>query len=214
MFKTKSLTEMSAIRPLNLDIINIINGIISLGVELDFKNGPWIAGGCLQRCITNQHLDNSDIDFFFNKSRYRLVKTLEILTKCGYSSVKNNDVYTLTKDAVTVQLICLNYDNVYELLGTFDFSIVRCAFDGSSFIYYKDFLKDNDNKVLNYNIGIKTKNNTAARIIKYMKRGYSLSTKDAIRLMMLNRETTKDLYKNPIQINSNTHFSTSDSTVY
>lgn len=65
MFKTISLTELSASRTINLEIINIINGIISLGVELNLDRGPWVAGGCLQRCFCNQPLENSDIDIFF-----------------------------------------------------------------------------------------------------------------------------------------------------
>lgn len=215
MFKTISLTELSASKTINLEIIDIINGLISLGIKLDLKKGPWIAGGCLQRCITNQPLENSDIDIFFNREKVNFRETERILLSSGYKTIEqHNDVMTLAKDNIKIQLICLKHSNIYELLGDFDFSIVRCAFDGNNLVYHKDFIKDNKNKILRYNMCIKTRNNTAARVIKYIKRGYKLSPRDAIALMMLNRDTTKDLYKEKIQTPSSDHFSSQNSDGY
>lgn len=207
MFKTISLEDLSASKTINLEIIGIIDGIISLGVELDLARGPWIAGGCLQRCFSNQPLENSDIDIFFNNDKFKFKETERILLSNGYKTIEQHrDVITVEKGDIKIQLICLSHQSVYDLLGDFDFSVVRCAFDGSNFIYHKDFVKDNNNKILKYNMCVKTRNNTAARVIKYMKRGYTLTPRDAITLMVLNRETTKDLYKETTKSSANSFY--------
>lgn len=196
MYKTLSLTEMSSKYQLNLNIILKIQEIMGFGIELDMKNGPWIAGGSMAKCFTNTDLGDSDIDIFFPRKIFSIRPYILKLQSNGYKIVSENNVTTtLKKDNCKIQIINLNYSNVYELLNDFDFTIVKCAFDGRDFVFHTDFIKHNKNKELSFNFKIKTKNNTSARVIKYTQRGYSLSTKNALNLLILNRETTKDLYK-------------------
>lgn len=196
MYNTVSLKEMMSNRILNQDIIDKINGLISLGLDFSIDNGPWIAGGSMFKCITNTELGNSDIDIFFCDTKNKFLSFKIILENAGYKMIKENkDVKTLKKDNVTIQLIGIGYSNVYELLNDFDFSIVRCAFDGEQFVFHWDFLRDIETKKIRYNSTIPARNNTASRIIKYVNRGFTVSTREALSLMLHNRKTTKDLYK-------------------
>ena len=210
MYKTTTLTEMSAKYELNLNIILKIQYLMSLGIKLGNEKGPWVAGGSMQKCFTNSELESSDIDIFIGNKELTKMHISSCLRRNGFTETKTNDkVLTFHKDGLTVQTIIYPYYNVYELLNDFDFTVVKCAFDGENFIYHTNFIRDNLAKKLKFDFKIKTKNNTAARVIKYTKRGYKLSIQDAINLTVLNRETTSDLYKQKeeVQVNVKSFYS-------
>ena len=208
MFEEKSLDEIISLRKINIDIIHRIKIIKNLGINFNLSNRPWVAGGCMQKCFSNQELDDSDIDIFCqlnNSNQYNQINKL--LSINNYVKISENErVATWEFCGVKVQVIRDGGNSAYGLLGSFDFNLAQCTTDGEKFIYTKKFLRDLDKKQLKPASFVRCKYNTAARVIKYTGRGFKLSVNDAIILMTENRNTTKDLYKVDVEVKKDKSF--------
>lgn len=197
MFKTELISELSKSRAINNDILFIINSLITLGVSLNLKEGPWIGGGALTKCFSNQPIGDSDIDIFFPNSKKTIALYKNILTNNGYTLLKSSKMAdSFTKDETIIQIITLPFKSAGDLLGSFDFTIVQALTDGESLFYYQDFFKDIDKKVLRINFPYRIKNNLTARTIKYLNRGYSISEETMCQILFNNKLVTKkDFYR-------------------
>ena len=140
------------------------------------KEGPWIAGGCIRRLVSNEKPFESDIDFFFANEeqlvsfRNSLLGLKAEVTKesefnIEYKLCLDNKIYKI--QAIKIKF----YSNIEEVLNSFDFTICQFAFDGSTLYCGEYSLWDLSRKRLVINkvtYGV----STVRRLLKYTKQGY------------------------------------------
>lgn len=144
----------------------------------------FIAGGFIRNLFTNSEIN--DIDIYF-RSKSQLEKLL-----CNEFNGKH--VLCATKKAITfqyeskqLQFIHINYfDNATQIFDSFDFTCCMGAFDfkNEEFILHKDFLKHNAQRILKFNSKTLFPIVSALRINKYVEKGYNISRKTFIEIML------------------------------
>ncbi len=144
----------------------------------------FIAGGFIRNIFTNSEVNDIDI-YFRNKS------SIEQLLMDEFRS---NYLFCVTKKAITIeyekktlQLIFIDYyQDADSIFGSFDFTCCMGAFDFKEerFIFYKDFMKHNAQRVLKFNSKTLFPIISALRINKYLEKGYQISRKSVIEIML------------------------------
>ncbi len=135
------------------------------------KEGPWLAGGAVRRFLQGKELD-SDFDFFFKTEEQR--KSFEANFKATDVVSKNDFNTTYLVDGLKVQAIHIKYFNdVSNLLNSFDFSLCKFVFDGSRIHAGQWALWDvANNKLVPENITYAT--SSLRRVLKYTSQGYTV----------------------------------------
>jgi hypothetical protein len=139
--------------------------------------GVWIAGGAIRKTILGEAL-NTDIDFFF-RSREAFEWFKNELVALGATLEGKTDhqetyeYYSPNLDETfKLQLITIDfYENVLELLDSFDFTICQFAYDGVDLYCGKYSLWDLSRKRLAIH-KITYAIPSLRRIIKYSKQGF------------------------------------------
>lgn len=148
------------------------------------KYNCFIAGGFIRNLFTNSEIN--DVDIYF-----RSQKDLEGIL---FNEFENNYIVSATKKALTfqkddklLQFIHIDfYDDVMKIFDSFDFTCCMGAFDFKTeeFILHKDFLKHNSQRILKFNTKTLFPIISALRINKYLDRGYKISRKEFIKIML------------------------------
>ena len=148
-------------------------GLINEHLESDDLMGTapiyWIAGGALTAAMTGQKINDYDV---FSPDPEALVKKLK--ESVGYWTFQCDDFTNFCIDGERVQVITKYHPvSVQQLFDTFDFTICKAAYDGTTFYADDRFWQDLATKrlVLDGNIFFPLK--TLERIGKYCQRGYS-----------------------------------------
>lgn len=180
------------------DVLKKINWLRrSAKIEFDIEGGPWIAGGSVLKLAEGLPLGFRDIDIFFPSeerfNRYReqldkladseeakLHREKKSASRSPYSRepiedkiFRTSKAYTYNLEKVQAQIIrrCY-YDNAYELLGDFDFTICMFATDGKNIAYFPQGLEDAKNKSLRIH-RIHRESILIKRFYKYLANGYT-----------------------------------------
>ena len=172
-----------------MEIINIPavdKQIVDL-INPNFETGPWICGGACMNWIQGQEIpDHRDIDVYFkNATQWQLF--VDQMKKVGYDTL-NNFSYTHVTDTKnsltfwlesgnrkwTIQAIKLYYsDSIEEVFSKFDITACKISTDGQK---YKVGSLDTVNHIFNKILDIpELKNNSVARVVKYLSKGYTLT---------------------------------------
>lgn len=148
------------------------------------KRECFIAGGFIRNLFTNSEVNDVDI-YFRNK------KNLEELLLDEFNG---NYILSATKKAITLkydnkllQLIHIDYFEAAEkIFNSFDFTCCMGAYDfkNEEFILHKDFLKHNAQRILKFNNNTLFPIVSALRINKYVEKGYNISRKTFIEIML------------------------------
>ena len=159
------------------------------GLPLATVDGPWIAGGALRRTLINQKND-ADIDYFFKNEQQMLEfcdemselefvesnRTENCITFVGNPSIaydKENEREVKTKEQIKVQAIIIGYyDNLEDVIDSFDFTITQLGYDGKDLVCGDFTLWDLARKrlaihKLTYGVS------TLRRLIKYSRQGFT-----------------------------------------
>ena len=162
-------TRINVLKAKRLDSIRDVLGLDILSPKV------WLAGGALRTLIDHDDIIN-DYDLFFQNAESLIAVKSKLLT-AGFDCIyecPNGYLFTYRKNSVKIQLICeKTYQNIEELLDSFDFTATCAATDGE-FVYYSSaFVKDVKKKELRlanlvYPVA------TLKRIVKYAARGYTI----------------------------------------
>lgn len=122
------------------DIMLFVDVMFECPFNID--NGPWLAGGAVRATLQDQPI-KSDYDIFF-ANEIQLHKCRDELIHIGAKKIKENDhneTYFFVPDEtdpsvkLEIQLIKHKYyNNVYELLDSFDYTICQFATDGKELV--------------------------------------------------------------------------------
>lgn len=143
------------------------------------STGPWLGGGAIRRLLSGQDALASDLDFFFASNDQRLKFEADLLGIEGCIEVKKTEHHTefvvpfgLLGKSVKVQCIHFQYyQNVVEVLDSFDFTICQVAFDGAKLFVGDYTLWDLARKRLalhKLTFGL----STVRRLLKYQTQGF------------------------------------------
>ena len=136
--------------------------IAALGRFLNFKTGPWVAGGSVRRLLTDDLDDDHDIDIFFRDEDQRNRFALRI-KKHGEGQ----------KNPTRLQLIRDRYfPTVDALLEDFDLSVCQFATDGRTIIHATTAMDDLNARQLRLNPLISEARINETRIARYLVKGY------------------------------------------
>lgn len=144
-------------------------------LDLSMENGPWLAGGILQKLYHNNDVGLSDWDIWFkNLEQYKTANSI-LLTidntpirtqnACTYSVPHNGQKYK-------VQLIKTEFfNNAQQVIDYFDFTVCQIATDGINMLYGNNTIKDLNKKRLSL-VSNNVKNTLLMRLVKYVAYGY------------------------------------------
>lgn len=143
--------------------------------------GSYLAGGSLRRLISGEGFDGKeDFDLFFKdeESINRFWEQNETSLEVVYETDKNTSVIYRPPDkeySLRIQVIYfLYYQNLEEIINSFDFTVCQFATDGQEIVCGKTSLDDLLNKRLVVN-RITYPTSSVYRLAKYMQAGYSVS---------------------------------------
>lgn len=160
--------------------------------DLDFI----IAGGC----FTQLFLGNkpNDIDVFFKNENQMNIAVSRIKNNSNFKITFENDyVLNSFKNNQKIQLIKKYFfENPEDILQSFDFTIVKFAYNGEEIFYHDRFFKDLAKKRLVIDKNLMKPLGTLKRSYKYTKRGFTLCPKAMARLAKNIQELNID-WENP-----------------
>ena len=152
-------------------------------IELDYNNGPWIAGGAIRRAIMRKPANESDIDLFF-KTEKQMLETQEKLLKCGYVKsletahsaffeLKEEPAHLLGCMFKKINLVFIEfYESPEDVIDTFDYTICQFITDLKTLVCGPYSLFDLANRRLRIH-GITYPNASLRRMIKYGRQGFT-----------------------------------------
>lgn len=149
-------------------------------IRPDAKKGPWIAGGAALRWFQGRPVGSSDIDVFCRnaeqaiKIQNRLTKTHHRI-KCQTDNAitieiyNSGDVFTDRKSWI-IQIITRKfYENMQEIIDSFDISVCEIVTAGDEWILGKFTARDIREKNLRFT---NIQSDAPKRLAKYWTYGY------------------------------------------
>ncbi len=154
-------------------------------------NHGWIAGGAVRAACARESI--KDVDVFFYTHNDRLALEVELIDQGFTQVVSSDNANTYTKNDVCVQTIKKEYDNAWTCIDTFDFTVtmafvqrVPAANDFSNDIMETShfFYQDLAARELRVNRKLQYPLNTAVRMVKYLKKGYTIRPVELVQLLI------------------------------
>lgn len=180
---TYSLNELATRTGGTDTTIQQLRSILSDAGIVPSVNGPWIAGGALRQCITNNPL-STDIDVFFASEEQRLTITRALSTNPRATkafTTTTAETWTVkttideTEKTVKIQLVFIDYyPTVEALIDTFDFTMCQIATTDIQTCVVGPFtLMDiTKNRLMVHRITYPI--STLRRLLKYSKQGFTV----------------------------------------
>lgn len=157
-----------------------------LEVVLQIK--PFLCGGALTSLFSNSKIN--DLDFYFTSTEQYARFQLEIGSLGYYKKFNTDNADTYSRDGcANLQLIkkedCIDND-ITNILQKFDFTICMAGynFQTNDIIIHKDFLYHLAQRKLVFNINASYPIASLYRTQKYIKRGYSLSGTEMVKISL------------------------------
>jgi hypothetical protein len=144
-----------------------------------------IAGGAVRAVFAGEHISDYDV-YFKNVNGINQVRTwLDNNEFVQFAVTPNAESYS--KNSVKIQLITmpsLACENSTDIIKQFDYSVCMGAFDVESDTFVLDplFLEDVSRRELRFNITSKYPISSLFRLRKYLKKGYSISGIEMVKL--------------------------------
>lgn len=161
----------------------------------------FIAGGCFKNIFTDDKVKDIDI-FFENEADYLEAKEYYDENDDFQFYYQNNKVvsYKHKNNDIRIELINSVYGKPEDIIGQFDFSIVKFAYykeeddedENVSYkiIHHKDFFEHLHLKRLVIGDNLRFPNGTFERMLRYSKYGYSPCKESKVNLIRCIRENT------------------------
>ena len=146
------------------------------------KYDCFLAGGAVTSIFTGK--DINDFDLYFKSS----TELYEFMTnEHPYLLFASDKAFTFKIDSNEFQAIFFRYfDKAEDIFETFDFSCCMGAYDfkQEKFILHDDFILDNAQRTLRYNVKTSFPIVSARRLKKYADKGYAISVVDSTKLYL------------------------------
>ncbi|MFW9899666.1 MAG: hypothetical protein ACFFDY_00080 [Candidatus Thorarchaeota archaeon] len=171
-----------------------------------YKNKAMIIGGAIRSIFTKEKINDYDIYFKEIKGLNTMYSYISGASGASSQEVLNKDKkpkplfglkkFTKTSNAYSfynkktglkIQLIrTFSGNDVNYIFGKFDFTVCMGAYDFEKniFIFGDRFFKDNTSKTLIINLGTEYPINTMLRVKKYLRKGYSISGIEMVKLAL------------------------------
>jgi len=160
----------------------------------DWQN-MYVAGGAITSIFTNKEVN--DLDFYFTSKKYYT----EILD----AIISNSTIVSVTEKSILVnhsgQLLNFILFDIFEsandIFNKFDFTVVMGAYNikKDKLILHDDFLLDVAKRKLVFNNGTLYPILSLLRVNKYVKRGYTISRNDMVRIALTISELNISSYE-------------------
>ena len=148
------------------------------------KHRCIIAGGFIRNIITNTEVNDVDI-YFRSKKDLKSLLLDDLYSHYILSCSKKTIMFEM--DNIKLQFIHINfYENAEQIFENFDFTCCMGAYDFETeeFVFHKDFLLHNCQRILQFNTKTLYPIISALRVNKYIDRGYKISKKEFIKIML------------------------------
>lgn len=150
------------------------------------KYNCYIAGGLITSLFTNREIN--DVDVYFRK-KDDMLGFIEDLWGDRTYVVSHTDKATLFNyyGELDVQVIHFDYfETPGDIFNTFDFTAVMGAFDFATeeFVFHRDFLKHNSQRILKFNKNTAFPLISLLRVKKYEEKGYTISKSELMRIAL------------------------------
>lgn len=161
--------------------------LFELLVELD----AMLVGGALTSILTNKDINDFDIYFKKKADLCKFLHEAKYEVAGGqYRFICNTDksvTFSLQGSDITLQLIHQNYyKNIDKVFEDFDFTINMVGYDfgEDEFVYHEEAMQHLAQRKLIVNTNTKFPLISVLRVQKYLDRGYSISKKEMLRLLL------------------------------
>lgn len=149
------------------------------------KNHAVICGGAVRAVFAGEYISDYDIYFKCYKDLVEFEKTSALDDFIKLATTETADTYV--KDHLKIQIIHISelmLPNPLDIITHFDYTICMGAFDLDSmeFILHNKFLEHVAGRELCYNIYGKYPLSSLFRLRKYLKKGYTISGTEIIKL--------------------------------
>lgn len=147
-------------------------------VDINDKEGPWVAGGACLRWYQNLPVGNSDIDVFSRNAK-QAAEVIERIRSWGRYSRKHESENATTFDYWdennethwTIQVITKRYyNNMQEIIDNFDVTVCQVATDGNQWVLGNHTARDIREKNLRMQLPLQA--DAVKRLTKYWIYGY------------------------------------------
>ena len=160
-------------------------------------HGGFIAGGAVTSVFCSSHINDFDL-FFPDKAALEKAIAVDFMqaAKKDGKTVETDSALSLMVDNHRLQLIKAVMGTPEEIINDFDFTICQGAFHlERGFIFNDDFFQHLAQRRLVFNIHAKFPICSLYRTRKFIKRGFSLSGIEAIKLGLCIQALRLDTYK-------------------
>lgn len=154
-----------------------------------------IAGGAITSIFAKSKINDVDVYFRCKEDLADFLSNEMDKYSCMIYTEKGV-MFSVTH--VNLHLIYFNYfNNTNELFDTFDFTICMGAFDflTEEFVLHDRFLEHNADKSIVFNSNTKFPITSAFRLEKYIKKGYSISSSEYLKILLSIMNLKVDIYK-------------------
>ena len=169
--------------------LGLLNSVAAWCPEVYGIKGAIVAGGFIRAYYAGEK--PADLDLYF-KSKIQNGVACEVLKEAGWEQVFKTDRATsFNKDGKVVQAISYLYGDAGEILQGFDFTICSAALHNlentkdenvkGNVCFHDDFFEHLAGRVLEFN-GSPLPLASFKRVIKYVKKGYSMCDENIIKL--------------------------------
>jgi hypothetical protein len=153
------------------------------------EGNVWLAGSSLLHHMidSNDALSNFDFDFFFkNQESYDKWYHVLASTSEDYIDMEHSVMFKI--DGYEINLIkAFLYEDVEQLLNSFDISVSRIAFDGHK-VYLHDLVMPDINVMKMQVLYISNPLTTFGRLLKYVGKGFSMKESSIIHFLNRTRD--------------------------
>lgn len=143
-----------------------------------------IAGGMITSIFCNREI--SDIDIYLTNKKDVFPFITELLDNSTLISVTDKSIVVNHSGVLINVVLFREFLDAVDIFNSFDFTVCMGAYDVTyECFYFNDyFFKHNSQRVLRFNDNTDFPIVSALRVSKYLKKGYSISKSEYIRILL------------------------------
>ena len=158
--------------------------------------GVYVAGGALTSIFTSRPIN--DFDLYFTSDALMQKALTAVKKDAGEGTIETDCAYSFKLDGKRYQIIKIYTGTPKDVIAKFDFTVCQAAWsEQDKFTFGDGFFHHLAQRRLVVNVGTEFPISTLFRVRKYLRRGFTLSGIESIKLGLaiqkLEIKTTKEL---------------------
>ncbi|MEZ0212465.1 MAG: hypothetical protein ACAH27_05875 [Xanthobacteraceae bacterium] len=149
------------------------------------RRSAYIAGGAITSVFTGAKIN--DIDLYFKSKAAFDLAVFQAYEEGMWCVSASKRAVTFSLHDEIVQMMHFDFfPTADDIFAAFDYTICMGAydFDADEFVWHDDFLKHNSQRFLRFNAGTRFPLASAARVLKYQSRGYTIGKGDMMKIAL------------------------------